>query len=90
MKYLDTTTGMRSNKILTDWRDLMMKWGVLEFATEAATELLHLTEALAKRWEGRQIMNNDLFMIYCESILRKLGDQSSPDSVRMVLVLNPT
>ena len=52
--------------------------------------LLDQGEALAKRWEGRQIMNNDLFMIYCESILRKLGDQSSPDSVRMVLVLNPT
>ena len=51
-------------------------------------ELLHLTEALANRWEGRQIV---LLVdeIYRKEMLRTLEDQSFPESVRIILVVNP-
>ena len=46
-----------------------------------------LAEALAKRWEGRQIvMLVDEFN--SKAMLNKLVDQSFPDSVRMIFVLN--
>ena len=62
------------------------EFGVSE--SKMGVRLLDLTEALAKRWEGRQIVmlvdeiiNKDMFS--------KLGEQCFPESVRMILVLNP-
>merc|ERR1719264_668446 len=51
-------------------------------------ELLHLTEALATRWPGRQIVML-VDEITNKDMLSKLGDQSLPETVRMILVLNP-
>ena len=51
-------------------------------------QLLHLAEALAKRWEGRQIVML-VDEISNKDMLSKLRDKSFPESVRMILVLNP-
>ena len=51
-------------------------------------ELLHLTEVLAKRWEGRQIVML-VDEIKDKKMLGKLKDQSLPESVRMILIVNP-
>ena len=50
--------------------------------------LLHLTEALAKRWEGRQIVML-VDEIKYKDMLSKLADQTFSESVRMILVRTP-
>ena len=84
MKYLDASTGTRANKLLKVWDDLQQEFGL----PEEPNDLLVMAEALAKRWEEHQIV-----MLVDEidekDMLSKLGDQSFPDSVRMILVLNP-
>ena len=50
-------------------------------------QLLHLTEALAKRGGWQVVLLVD--EIDYKVTLSKLGDQSIPESVRMILVLNP-
>ena len=53
-------------------------------------KLLDLTEALANRWEGRQIV---IFMdeIFYSVRLNSLADHAEriPECVRLVLVINP-
>ena len=56
--------------------------------------LLHLVEELAKKWEGRRItMLVDEIAFSGEGAraewLHDLDDQSFPESVRMILILNP-
>ena len=51
MKYLDESTGTRANRIFKSWRNIVEEFGVSQ---KYDMELLHLTEVLAKRWEGRQ------------------------------------
>ena len=87
MKYLDASTGRRANKIFKSWMDILEESGVSQ--SKKKLELLHLTEALAKRWERRQIVML-VDEIRSKNMLRKLEDQSFPDSVRMILVVNPS
>ena len=85
MKYLDASTGMGANKIVKGWDDILKEFRV---SRSGYMELLDLTEALAMRWEGRQIVML-VDEIRDKDMLSKLEDQSFPESVRMVLVLNP-
>ena len=86
MKYLDASTGTRANRIFKHWTNIKNEYGVS--GSQIDVRLLSLTEALAKRWEGQQIM---LLVdeIINKDMLIKLGDQNFPESVRMILVLNP-
>merc|ERR1719367_1818183 len=86
MKYLDASTGTRANKIFKSLNDLKKEFGVSRSYYEK--QLLHLAEALAKKWEGRQIVML-VDEITDKDYLSKLRDQSFPDSVKMILVLNP-
>ena len=86
MKYLDAGTGTRVNKIFKGWDDIMKEFGFSQ--SSASMVLLHLAEALAKRWERRQILML-VDEIFDKEMLSNLGNQTFPESVRMVLVLNP-
>ena len=86
MKYLDASTGTRANKIFKGWRDILKEFGVFE--SDYDMELLHLAEALAKRWEGRQIVML-VDEIQDKDMLSKLKYKIFPESVRMILILNP-
>ena len=85
MKYLDASTGTRANKIFKSWLDIKKEFGV---STSSDMQLVYLTEALTKRWEGRHIVIL-VDEIIDKDMLIKLGDQSFPESVRMILVVNP-
>ena len=52
------------------------------------TQISQLSESLTERYEERQIV---LLVdeIIQKALLRKLGEQSFPESVRMILILNP-
>ena len=54
LKYLDAKTTKAKTKIFDTWEKIMKEYGVSESGQEM--QLLHLTEALAKRWEGQQIV----------------------------------
>ena len=85
MKYMDVRTRTRANKIFKHWRDLLE-----EFGLSGSDEMLflHLAEALAKKWEGRQIVVL-VDEIIEKDMLNKLEVKSLPESVRMILILNP-
>ena len=85
MKYLDASTGTRTNKTFKSWCNLKKEYGV---SGSLDMELLTLTEALSKKCQGRQIVML-LDEITNKSMLSTLGDQSFPVSVRMILVVNP-
>ena len=55
MKYLDDANGSKENKIFKKWRNILEEF---EISTDRAygVQLLHLAEALAKKWEGREIV----------------------------------
>ena len=54
MKYLDASTRTRVDRISKDWGDIKKEFDVSE--SYKRMELFHLIEALAKKWEGRQIV----------------------------------
>merc|ERR1712080_674672 len=54
LKHLDAKTSQAKTKIFDDWREIKNEYGIS--GSEKEMQLLHLTEALAKRWEGRQIV----------------------------------
>ena len=83
MKYLDASTKARTNKLFKGWNDLLDKFGVSN-----RSDLFDLAEALATRLEGRHIV---LLVdeIQDKEVLRRLGDPRFPESVRMILILNP-
>ena len=83
MKDLDARTGSRTNKVFKGWEDVKKEFGV-----SGSLDSKHLTEAVVKRWEGRQILIL-VDEIYKKELLNKLEEQSFPESVRMILVLNP-
>ena len=86
MKYLDTSTGMRANKVFNCWTDILIEYGVND--SKLDSKLLHLTKALAKTWKGRPIVM--LVDEICnKELLEKLEEQDLPQSVRMILVMNP-
>merc|ERR1711971_513517 len=82
LKYLDDSTGTRAN----GWLDIMTELGVKWESNDM--QLVNLTEALAKKYAGRQIVML-VDEIINKSMLSKLEDRSLPESVRMILVLNP-
>ena len=86
MRHLDASTGTRANKISKSWPDIMKECGIA--SSEPDMGLVHVTEAFSKRWEGRQVVML-LDEILDDKILLNLGDQSIPESVRLILVINP-
>ena len=66
----------------------MKEYGVSESGQEM--QLLHLTEALAKRWEGQQIVILADEINFSET-LKGLADHDEriPQSVRLILAVNP-
>ena len=91
MKYLDASTGTPANKIFKGWYNIRQEFGVSKWD---GMQFLHLAEALARRWRGHQIvMLVDEIILdggMTESqMLSKLGDQNFPESVRMIIILNP-
>ena len=85
MKYLDASTRTRVDRISKDWGDIKKEFDVSE--SYKRMELFHLIEALAKKWEGRQIVM--LVDVYNRNMLSELDARSFPESVRIILVLNP-
>ena len=87
MKYLNVGTGSKTNKIFKEWVDILRDFEI-ESSRQYGTHLLQLSKALAEKWMGRKIV---LLVdeITRKVIVSKLGAQIFPDSVRMVLVLNP-
>ena len=92
MKYLDACTGTigncSANKIFNSWREILIRYGISFSATVLDKQLLRLAEGLVKKWPGRQII---LLVdeILGKDVLSKVGDQCFPESLRMILVLNP-
>ena len=81
MKYLDASTGAGPNKIFMGLQKLKEEFEVCK--GKESEQLLQMIEALAKRFE--MLVDE----IRTKKMLSKLKDQSLPDSVRMILVLNP-
>merc|ERR1712018_720368 len=54
-------------------------------------QLLHLTEALTKRWEGQQIVIFIDEIIFSDELLNSLADHAEriPEWVKLILILNP-
>ena len=55
MKYLDTATGSREKKIFKRWADILKEFEIDTYRGYGV-QLLHLAEALAKKWGGREIV----------------------------------
>ena len=85
MKYLKAVTLTGGHKIVKEYDDLLREYGV---PPSPSNELIHLAEALAKRWEGHQIVILVDEIIGSSISFAQLKD-SFPESVRMILVLNP-
>ena len=85
MKYLDANSGGSPNKICKGWRDIHQEFGI---SSESEFGLVPLAQAVAKRFEGRKIV-----MLVDEitdlTAVNELNDQSVPESISMVLVVNP-
>ena len=89
MKYLDSTLGRkRENKKCMNWRDIRLECGISGSKKDAHLQLLHVAEGIAKMWEGRQII---LLVdeILVKEMLSQLKEQCFPESLRMILILNP-
>ena len=86
MHHLDVSTASKATKIFKDWDDIMEEFGLVR--SWDRMELVHLTEALAKRWDGRQIVML-VDEITNKEMLRGLDEESIPSNVRMVMVRNP-
>ena len=67
----------------------MKEYGVS--GSEDEMQLLHLTEALAKRWEGRQIVILVDDIIYPDDWVNSLADHAEriPQCVKLILIVNP-
>jgi len=89
LNYLDANTTVAKTKIFDNWGGILKEYGVSE--SEEEMRLLHLTEALAKRWEGRQIVILLDEIISPDIMLNSLTKQSEkiPDCVRLILIVNP-
>ena len=85
MKYLDASTGTRANKIVKGFYDLREENG---WEPKVGLQIHFQAEALAKRFEGRQIVML-VDEISSKGMLSKMGDLVFPETVRMILVLNP-
>ena len=88
MKYLDSTSGIKDNKKCLSWRDIRLEFGISSSRKDLHLQLLHVAEAIATKWEGRQI-----FLLVDEILNKEMvsqfHDQCFPESLRMILILNP-
>jgi len=89
-EYLVASSGEIANKRYKGWWDIMKTFGVQRRSPKGDMDLIQLTEALAKRWERVHQIVILIDEICYKDILNKREDQSFPESVRMILVLNPT
>ena len=86
MRYLDNRTLGAGIKLFKNYRDLNKEFVPSEFNGE--NDLLYLSEGLAKRYEGRKIVML-IDEIGKEGILENLGDIQIPQTVRLILIVNP-
>ena len=86
MKFLSASTGGGVNKIFQGWEEMKDGFGVSSGLR--SKQILELCEGLTGKFEGRQIVLL-LDEIHHKSFLSELGEQSIPESVRLILVLNP-
>ena len=89
MKYLNACSATKANKIVMDWKSITNEHGVdmTHKIEPIQKQLLGLAEALARKWEGRQIVL--LVDEILHTVLDKLDEQTFPESVKMILVVNP-
>ena len=85
MKCLDSSAGARAIKYFNGWDDIREEFGVPEWGHR---QLLLMAEAFAERWKGKEIVML-VDEILDQHVLIKLEEQIFPDSVRMILVVNP-
>ena len=87
MSFLDSSTGERANKRIITWEEILNDFGCIQVPQDKM--LLHLTTAFANQWEGRNIV-----MVMDEiserDCFQNMKEQAFPETVRMILVLNPT
>ena len=86
MQYLNTGSGKRNNKIFMNWMDITRD--SCHSTSVYDTRLIPVAEAVAKKWEGREIVML-VDEIDDKDILGISQDCRLPELVRMVLVVNP-
>ena len=86
MRYLDERTPGAGIKLFEKYQDLKKEFVPSEFNGE--NDLLYLSEGLAKRYEGQKIVML-IDEIGKEGILENLGDIQIPQTVRLILIVNP-
>ena len=86
MRYLDERTPGAGIKLFEKYQDLKKEFVPSEFIGE--NDLLHLCEGLAQRFKGQQIIML-IDEIGTEGFLRSLSDIQIPQSVRLILIVNP-
>ena len=85
MKYLDENSASESgNKIFRGWHEM-----IKEFDLPDWSDLIDPVKALAKSWEGRDIviLVDEIINI---KMLSHIGDKSIPESIRMIVIVNPS
>ena len=90
MRYLsDGIADTAIEKIFKSYQDIKKEYEVTDNVSESKenTELLHLTDALAKKWEGRKIVM--LLDEIGSGAFMNFSDIDIHQSVRMILVMNP-
>ena len=88
LKHLDANTTKAKTKLFDTWERLVKEYGVS--GSPVGMQLLHLTHALSKRWEGRRIfILADEF--YNPNELDSLVNHhaSIPPCVTLILIVNP-
>ena len=88
-KHLDDNTAQAKTKIFDTWKEILKEYGVSESDWEM--QLLYLTEALAKKWEGRQIVILLDEIINPGRWLNSLVNYAKkiPQCVKLILIVNP-
>ena len=86
MKYLNASTRGDYNKIFQGWSEMRNEFGCSPPMQD--TELLQQCKGLSEKARGRQIV---LLVdeIYSKNMFSKIGYQSFPELLRMILILNP-
>jgi len=86
MQYLNEVSKVASESIYMGWEDLLNEFGCS--GLEPNTQLSCLSEALARRWEKRPILMI-VDEITNEELVGNLGEANLPESVRLILIMNP-
>ena len=94
LKHLDTNTAKAKTKTFDTWEGILEEYGVSGSddktkRSKGGMQLAHLTDALAKRWTGRQIVIL-VDEIANDKTMPRLFDHQIPQCVTLLLVINPT